>query len=111
VIYRGWGLLVVVIGIICFAATAFAVGAATGDVGYLEDHRWPMLAACVITAAVVWPVGRWLNKDARTAPLGEDVVDEQLARLALSRHALFFVPVEYWAVIVLFSGFVYWLHP
>jgi hypothetical protein len=111
IVFRGWGILVVIIGFLCFAATAAAVYAATGDNHYFEDHRWPTLAGCLLTAAVIWPVGRWFNRAARTAPLGEDVRDEQLARLALSRHTLFFVPMEYWTIILVFAGVVISLKP
>lgn len=109
--YRGWGILVVVIGVLCFAATAIAVGAATGDKWYYEDHRWPKMVGCVATAAVVWPVGRWFNAAARSTPLGDEVADEQLARIQMSRHALLFIPMEYWAIIVLFFGAAFWLKP
>lgn len=111
IIFRGWGILVVIIAFLCFGATAAAVDAATGDNYYFEGHRWPKLVGCLLTAAVVWPVGRWFNKAARTAPLGEDVKDEQLVRLALSRHTLIFVPMEYWAIILVFAGVVFWLQP
>jgi|GEM_PF-7001093 len=60
------------------------------DTGYLIGG--------LVSAAVLWPLGRWMNKsETRT------LVDQQSGQLVEAQlgggHTLFFIPLEYWGFI------------
>jgi hypothetical protein len=109
-IARGWGILVPVLGVLCFTVTGLVVIFATGD--SWEKHRWPKILASLVTAGVVWPVGRWLNRP-KYSP--DDVRnsewDEQLAHIRRSWHTLMSIPFEWWAPIIAFFGILLSLVP
>jgi hypothetical protein len=56
------------------------------------------LIGALVSAAVLWPLGRWMNKsESRT------LVDQQSGQVVEAQvgggHTLFFVPLEYWSFI------------
>jgi hypothetical protein len=107
---RGWGLLIPVIALGCFALTS-AVVSTVWNVSYLEDHRWPTAVTCLATAAIIWPLGLWLNRKSDLDEGARLTQDEQLDRAFRSRHSLISIPFEYWAPIVAFGGIVYIFTP
>jgi hypothetical protein len=117
--FRGWGsAFVPLIPLACLGITAGVVDLATGDAHFFEDHRWPKAVAFLATAAVLWPIGRALNRERPgrgaevTRAFGEITVhDEQLARILRSRHAVYGIPVEHWGIIIGFFGVVISLAP
>lgn len=59
---------------------------------------------CLIGAAAIWPLGRWMNK-----PESRMLIDPQSGESFQMRsgggNTLFFVPMEYWSFIWLVVGF------
>ena len=81
------------------------VEAAFQDDRYYQTHGWPKAAASWLAAAIVGPLGRWMNRgEAR------ELVDPQTGEVVrLQRqggHTLFFIPMEWWGVIFGVLGFV-----
>jgi hypothetical protein len=88
IIWSGWGILVAVIGFACFVLTEFAVGSVMQDDRYYRNNGWPKLVGFAVAAVITWFVGRAFNRNS-------------------GRHSLFFIPMEYWAVIFLVLGIVF----
>ena len=97
IIWTGWGILVFIIGLLALVIAQAAANAVFGA-GYYEANVWPKVAGAVVAAAVIWLVGRRLNSDP-----GRTVIDKQTGRemTLRRRHTFFFIPMEYWAPIVL----------
>jgi hypothetical protein len=60
------------------------------------------LIGSLVSAAVLWPLGRWMNKSEVHMS-----ADQQIGQLAESQgggHTLFFIPMEYWAFIWVVIG-------
>lgn len=96
VVWTGYGFLSGLIPVVVFAATSLVVGK--------ELHATVgSIVASVVSAALVWGIGRKLN----TMP-GRELVDPKTGeRLVLRRrHTMFWIPMEWWALASLLVGAV-----
>jgi hypothetical protein len=95
IIWKGLGFLVPVIAFACFLLMDFLTGRV--DETYYSNHAWPMIVAGLLAAAIIGPLGWWLNRrPGRT--LRDEATGERVT--LRSAHSLFWVPMEYWAIIV-----------
>ena len=87
IVWSGWGFLAVVIAI---------AGAVIGQI--VLGDRYGIGIGFLLAAAVNFMVGRKLNNPSND----KIVVDEQTGeRIALkSRSTLFFIPMEYWSILL-----------
>ncbi len=103
IIFSGFGFLVLIFGI----GAAFVMTAATrgigGDPAYWANHGWPKLVAGLMAGALTYVVGRYLNK--RTSKVLMDPDTMQSVNVG-ARHSMFFIPMEYWGVILVILGVV-----
>lgn len=88
IIWSGWGIVIGLIGVACLVATNFAVNAAMGDDHYYQANGWPKLLALWLAALVSAPLGWAMNREG-------------------ARHSLFFIPVQYWWIVYLLLGIVF----
>jgi hypothetical protein len=87
-IWRGWGILVALLALFALIATELIVDGLYGPGTYgAHAGRYAPLGLLPV-ALVLWPLGRRLNRSRGEA-----------LRLR-SQHSLFFVRMEYWAVIL-----------
>jgi len=91
-IWKGWGILVPVIYLLI--TTAVREGLSTAGM----EGNLAVAVGIVLSAIVVWFVGRKLNNPAK----GQRVIDAETGEqlLLLGTHSLFWIKIEYWAVIV-----------
>ena len=70
--------------------------------GYYDAHRWPVGISLFFAAAACWFTGQYLrNRKAQV------VIDKQTGQeLVINRsyHALFFIPMYWWAPILVLIG-------
>ena len=97
IVWRGFGWLVPVIVIAALILTQLAVDAVYGQ-GFYTANAWPKQAAFIAAAVFVGLLGVFLNHMRRGL-----LIDEETGEVVgkAPSHTLFFIPVEYWAVIVL----------
>ena len=100
-IWRGFGVLVVVLTFVMLLLTELSVERLFSDDSYYQEHGWPKLFAFVLAAAVVWVVSSYF--ESRPPRI---VVDQKTGEtLALqNRHDLFFIPLKYWPPILVVIG-------
>lgn len=95
IIWKGWGILTVLIFILCVAA-GWLAGAYIGFFSGAEPDMtsfyrlYGLSAGLAIAAPLNWFLGRSLNRARREAGSG-----------ALNRHSLFFIPMEHWSFVFL----------
>ncbi|MFC1578978.1 hypothetical protein ACFL3Y_01155 [Pseudomonadota bacterium] len=94
-IWRGYGWLVPVILLASSALMLLIIDPIYGD-GYYKAHIWPAVIASLISAIPIGFLGYTLNHKNRL--IGFD--DETGKTKKSPSHSLFFIPVEYWSVIV-----------
>lgn len=94
-IWRGWGWLVPVIVIAAFVATQLGLNAAIGENTY-ESAEWPKYMAAGVAAALIGLAGYLLNYKYRKVAVNEETGEKHKA----PSHHFFFVPMEFWAVVV-----------
>lgn len=85
IIWSGWGFLVFLIVFAVSLLAEVSVESSLHDESYYQSHGWPLAAALICSAVVTWYVGSFLNRrPGRT-----------------ERHRFFFLPMQYWAPILM----------
>lgn len=99
-IWRGWGILVIVLAGVFLVGTQLIVNAVFGADMY---RAWMGGIGLLLAAVAVWFLGRRLN-----GRPGRTLVDQATGqRMVLRRkHDLFFIKMEYWAPILAVLGVV-----
>jgi hypothetical protein len=99
-VWRGWGILVVVLSFAALLLTQVASDAMFGE-GYYAARGWPKFVGLALAAAFVWLFSRLL--DARS---GRVVIDKETGEQLTLRGGehLFFVPVRVWPPLLLVAG-------
>jgi hypothetical protein len=118
IIWSGWGILIGFAACACLLLVQLGVDAAMQDDHYYQGHGWPKLLALLLAAVVTWPIGRLMNQGGRwrrgtaddqesnpTDPFG--IKQQQVVEQTGTRHSLFFIPVQYWWIIFLALGVVF----
>jgi len=96
VIWRGLGFLVPVIGIAVLLLSGWGFEVVFGK-GYFRAHDWPMYVTIALASVAIGLFGYVLNYRLRKAvhhPETGEIVGKSPS------HALFFVPVQYWAIVL-----------
>lgn len=101
IIWDGLGFLVAVITFGCLLAMELIVESAFHDDRYYQGHGWPKLLGFVVAAALVGVLGLLLRRRQ-----GRVLIDPQTGGEVIvgRHHTLFFIPVEYWAPILVATG-------
>jgi hypothetical protein len=97
IVWRGLGILVAVVAGGALVLTQLVFDAALGQDAYSRNSGWLAPLALLLAAAVIWPLGTYLNnRGARV------YIDKATGREVVMRpnHSLFFVRMEYWAPIL-----------
>ena len=97
VVWRGLGWLVPVLVIAALILTQLSVDALYGD-GFYTANAWPKQAAFIVAALSIGLLGFVLNYMKRQMLFDEET-GEALGKAP--SHSLFFIPIEFWAIIVL----------
>jgi|SRR5882762_6063339 len=103
IIWKGWGILVVVIVVVCMVVIQGGIGLISGDPNFDKLHHWPFGLALLVSAIPIYFTGLKLN----SSP-GRVLLDPRTGREVVFRrqHSLFFIPFQYWAFIVGAIGLV-----
>src|SRR5262245_2635438 len=105
IIWSGWGIVAGFVGVASLILTQVVVNAATHDERFYAVHGWPKLLSLWVAAAVIWLVGRSLNR--RTERRLLDPESGRWVRVQSGGgHSLFLVPIHYWWVVYLILGVV-----
>ena len=102
IIWNGLGILVPVIAFAILLLTQAVADAVTGVEGYYSAHSALQTAALLAAAAVIWFLGRYLNGKPGRRLVDRETGEEFVMR---PRHALFWVKMEYWAVVLVAFAF------
>ncbi len=102
IVWRGFGWLVPVVIIAALILLQLSVDAVYGD-GFYTADAWPKQAAFIVAALSVGFLGFFLNHTKRQLLFDEET-GEALGKAPA--HSLFFIPIEYWAVIIIAALFL-----
>jgi len=98
IIWRGMGWLVAVIVFGFSFAGNLICNSIYGD-GYYDNHKGPLCLALALSAIPIWFLGRYLRTKSDRIVI-DKATGKEMA-MNQSRHALFFIPMDYWAPILL----------
>lgn len=100
IIWQGLGFLAAVIPFAVLVLTQLGIDAVAGE-SYYTANDWVKLLAVLIAAPMVGGLGYYLNRQP-----GKVLIDpETNQKVELKRrHTLFWVPMEYWSIVILALG-------
>lgn len=106
IVWKGWGWVVPFVVGAVFLATEVGVERMAQDADYYQDHRWPKLLGCDLSAGAVWLLSKAL--DAREARV---LIDPEPGEERPTRRtdSFYFIPVRSWpfALLALSLAFVF----
>jgi hypothetical protein len=85
IIWSGYGLLVPAVFLLSFFLTPQVVDGLSGNPRYWQTHLWPRLVCFLLAGGICGALGVLMNYNER-------------------RHTLYFIPVEYWGIIIAVVG-------
>jgi len=102
IIWQRFGFIVAVIVFGCSLIANLIFNAEAGP-GYYDHHKWPFAISLMVSAVLCWFYGQYLEKRP-----GRAVIDKKTGRefILNKRHTLFFIPVRYWAPILLVCALI-----
>jgi hypothetical protein len=95
IIWRGFGWAVPIIVLAAFLIMQLSLNSLLGD-GYYKSNEWPKIAAIFIASLIIGFLGYLLNYKRRVVTVHEESGKQQKS----PSHALFFIPIEFWAIIL-----------
>ena len=98
VFWKGRGILVVIIVIVCAFVVEYSAKAITGNRHINDDSSWPASALFIVSALIVAVLEKSLLKDTP-----KTIVDKETGRkvTVIIRHSLLFIPIRYWPYVLL----------
>src|SRR5829696_7275512 len=103
VIWSGFGIVVPFIALLTAAMAEFIAEAITGDDHFYQQHRWLILVAMILAAALNYGFHLLLLREKGRVVIDKETGQEITLR---TRHALFFIPVRWWSLIFVIVGLV-----
>lgn len=105
IVWRGFGWLVPIVIFAALILSQLSLDAVYGE-GFYTANAWPKQAAFIVAAFSVGFLGIYLNHSKRQILIDEET-GEPVGKAPA--HSLFFIPIEYWAIIVL--ALLFWPLP
>lgn len=106
IIWRGWGFFVPIIAIAILALMEGVAESIAGDDAYYQNNRWIIFVGTCVVAAILWPLGRWLNRKSPERNLVDLNTGESVVLQSGGGNSLFFIPMEFWAPIAIAFGLI-----
>ena len=95
IIWKGWGILAIVIAIVCSVAMQLLCDAVFGA-GYYRSSRWAMPLALLLASGIIFFVGQKLNRKPGKVVIDKETNEEYILK---STHSLFWIPLQYWGIV------------
>jgi len=104
ILWRGMGWLVAVI-VFGFSLAANLIFNSIYGEGYYDHNKWPVSLALVLSAIPLWLLEPYLRTRS-----DQIVIDKKTGKeMAINQsvHTLFFIPMDYWAPIMVVIALIY----
>lgn len=95
IIWKGWGILAVIIAIVCSVLMQLACDAVFGS-GYYKSSSWAMPLALLLASVAIFFVGQKLNNKPGRVVIDKATNEEYILK---STHSLFWIPLQYWGAV------------
>lgn len=98
VVWRGWGILAILILLLVSVLVEFSVDAIFGS-GFYKSAVWPLPLAFILAGVAVFFAGKQLN-----SKRGKILIDPETNQQVelKTTHTLFWIPMQYWGFV--FAG-------
>jgi hypothetical protein len=109
IVWSGWGILVIVFVVAAFLGDVSLVSLVAGAMGHGAPEAPPLIARLVGflpwvgAAAAAWFMGRKVNTKTEKVLIDPETNEPVMLRTG-GGHSLFFIPMQYWAFILLAVG-------
>lgn len=103
IIWSGWGILFPVLYIFSLIITESVINSLTNDPTYYATHGLPKIIGGLLGSLLVWLLVKWLEKKPKRV-----VIDKQTGKefVLENKNSLFFIPANYWPIILVAISFI-----
>jgi len=106
IVWRGRGILIVLIAFGCLLVAELLTRAGFHDDTYYQQHGWPKLVGFLVAACVIWCMLPRRESEVSAGPgFQSGTTRESVLR---EQDRLFFVPARYWPAILCVLGVVFY---
>ena len=107
IVWRGWGILVLVISFAC-ALSGELIAKSFGGDDYWDTHRYPLSAALLVASGLIWVADFYLYRNP-----GRMLRDEQTGERVLFKrtHDLFYIRMKWWSLVCVAGAVVHFFGP
>lgn len=106
IIWKGWGFLVAVIVFFTSLVAEIISESVTSNEDYYQEHSFPLSLALLLSGIISGLLGKWLNTRNADVFIEIDTGKEIVVK---NNHSLFFIPMEYWGMILVVSAVLVYL--
>jgi hypothetical protein len=104
IVWKGWGLMALLIPLLCTIFVGTAVDSIYG-VDFYKNSDWAMPLILGLSSIIVFYLGYKLNN--KPGRIVIDIETNKTIELK-NTHSMFWIPLQYWAVII--SAFSIWMY-
>ena len=101
IVWKGWGFLVAVIVFFTSLIAELISESFTNNENYYQEHGFPLSLALLVAGIISGLLGKWLNTRKAKVFIEKDTGKEIVIK---NSHSLFFIPMEYWGIILAVSS-------
>lgn len=103
-VWRGWGILAILIPFGCIVILELMVGKPT-----YQSSPWYPTSGLMVGAVIVYLVGSWFDK--RSVSRSREVIDTKTGeKFTLShRNQFFFIDMKWWSIIVAVFAIIFFI--
>jgi hypothetical protein len=105
IVWKGWGFLAFAIPLICALLMQFGIDSYFGD-GFYTKASWSLPLALFLSSAFVFSVGYKVNNKEGKLLIDPETNEKMLLK---TTHSLFWIPMQYWSVIIVGLSVVLYL--
>ena len=101
IIWTRLGFLVLVITFLLSLGAEIITESMTNDENYYQENSLPFAVAILLSGIINGFLGKWLNNEKSKILIDKETGKEVILK---NNHSLFFIPMEYWGVILVIGS-------
>ena len=101
IIWKGWGFIVFINTFLLSLAGEIISESITKDDNFYQSNSIPITIVFMLSGVINGFLGKWLNSRNAKTHIDKETNQEITIK---NKHSLFFIPMEYWGVILIFCS-------
>ena len=101
IIWKGLGFLVAVITFLVSLGAQLITETMTNDENYYQENSIPLAISILLSGIINGFLGKWINNTKPKILIDKETGEEVILK---NNHSFFFIPMEYWSIILVIGS-------